>query len=87
MRSVRPARTPRHPLISGARSLGFLAFACLVYALHLAYEGDRFHLNAAWWFAGALLLLATFVRSQKRAPAPLLDLAILKNRPVVLILS
>lgn len=83
----RPYRavTPASFDVKGA-VLGFLSFVCLVFSLHLAYEDNTFHPDAAWWFAGAVLLLATFVHSQKTSAAPLLNLAILKNRAVVLIL-
>ncbi|WP_078889421.1 MFS transporter [Streptomyces sp. NRRL S-1813] len=39
---------------------------------------------AAWgWLAGAALLGALFVRAERRSPAPLVDLALFRNRPYV----
>ena len=66
--------------------LSFVSFACLVYGLHLAYEDHRFNISAVWWLMAALLFLAAFFYSQKKSPAPLLDLSIMKNKPVCLIL-
>lgn len=40
--------------------------------------------TAAWaWLAGATLLGALFVRAERRSPAPLVDLALFRNRPYV----
>ncbi|WP_246655305.1 MFS transporter [Streptomyces decoyicus] len=40
--------------------------------------------TAAWgWVAGAALLGALFVRAERRSPAPLVDLALFRNRPYV----
>ena len=54
--------------------LCFLAFACLVYSLHLAYEDNTFHLDAAWWFAGGRGVAGFFCALPKKisgsAPQP-----------------
>ncbi|MEU9486382.1 MFS transporter [Streptomyces decoyicus] len=40
--------------------------------------------TAAWgWAAGAALLGALFIRAERRSPAPLVDLALFRNRPYV----
>ncbi|MFG2095399.1 MFS transporter [Streptomyces sp. NPDC048612] len=41
------------------------------------------HLAAWGWAVGAVLLGALFVRAERRAPAPLVDLALFRNRPYV----
>ena len=79
-------RVPGAPFDYRGAVLGFVSFACLVYGLHLAYEDYRFNICAVWWLVAALLFLTAFFYSQKTSPAPLLDLSIIKNKPVCLIL-
>ncbi|MGA5563100.1 MFS transporter [Streptomyces platensis] len=41
------------------------------------------HVTAWGWAVGAVLLGALFVRAERRSPAPLVDLALFRNRPYV----
>ena len=54
-------------------SLSLLVAALLCYGLALTLGGAL----ALWWGAGALLVTASFVRRERRAPVPLLPLALL----------
>ncbi|MFF4954548.1 MFS transporter [Streptomyces chattanoogensis] len=69
-----PAAAGR-PLDATGAATATAAPACL--ALWLQHP-------ASWgWAAGTLLLCTAFVRAERRSPAPLVDLALFRNRPFV----
>ncbi|WUI02934.1 MFS transporter [Spirillospora sp. NBC_00431] len=59
------------------------ALLTFVYALHHASTHGWASASTAAWFLAAGLLMAAFVRSEKRSPAPLVPATALRNRTLI----